>query len=581
MSNRDELREAKEALLSEGLLAPAPRRHTLPAPIERSWRRSISQGVSPDRSGLTEPAPNERDERLVTAAGPVLMRLAQDVAEMGVGVVLSDAAGLIIDRYVPDVGQRAQLDRVGAVVGSNFAEHAVGTNGLGSVIEERAPLFVRGAEHFIDALAEVACAGVPVFDPGTRRIRGSVSLTCTATKANPLMLTLAHCAARDIEQRLMDGRSRGLMDLASAFAAATSRSTGAIALLTPSTVLANTSGLSYVSPANHAAIWDRLVRDKVEQPALLRFELTEGRVDVRAERVHVADQQLAFQVAFSPVRHRIRHERTWHPLPNVHDELASAAAGRPVVAIVGAPGTGKATCARRMTETGEGGCQDIDLAHLDDPGASWVERLDKALASGARVLLRHLHGMPDSQLPRLHAVLDAVHGHENASAPVRLLITLDPALAGPSLMALVERSASVVELPRLAGMRSVIPLLVQSMINERAPAERCVISAPAMQELINREWPGNIGELRQQVQSLIAQHPGAMVGRSDLAPSGATLPGGRVLSPIERAERTAILQALREAQGNRAAAARILRIGRTTLYRKLRALRIDEEVLTG
>jgi sigma-54 dependent transcriptional regulator, acetoin dehydrogenase operon transcriptional activator AcoR len=84
--------------------------------------------------------------------------------------------------------QRTELDRAGALVGSDFAERAVGTNGLGSVIEERAPLLVRGGEHFIDALEEISCAGVPIFDPGSRRVRGSLSLTCAASKTHPMML---------------------------------------------------------------------------------------------------------------------------------------------------------------------------------------------------------------------------------------------------------------------------------------------------------------------------------------------------------------------------------------------------------
>ena len=55
----------------------------------------------------------------------------------------------------------------------------------------------------------------------------------------------------------------------------------------------------------------------------------------------------------------------------------------------------------------------------------------------------------------------------------------------------------------------------------------------------------------------------------------------RALSGIELAECDAIVAALRRANGNRAAAARDLGIGRTTLYRKLRAYRIDTGSLTG
>lgn len=232
---------------------------------------------------------------LLTAARPVILALATDLADQRVAVVLCDASGRIIDRIVSSASQRRRLDAAGAVVGSDFSEQTIGTNRLGSVIEDQAPLFVHGAEHFSEALEEITCAGVPILDPRTRRVRGSLSLTSMASDSNPLMLTLTHAAVRDIETRLLGGRDQGLHDLASAFALASRGQHGAIALLTPRTVLANTAGLPYVSPANHAAIWDSLVSANIEQPQLLRLDLVGGAVNLRAQRVLVADEDLAFR----------------------------------------------------------------------------------------------------------------------------------------------------------------------------------------------------------------------------------------------------------------------------------------------
>lgn len=55
----------------------------------------------------------------------------------------------------------------------------------------------------------------------------------------------------------------------------------------------------------------------------------------------------------------------------------------------------------------------------------------------------------------------------------------------------------------------------------------------------------------------------------------------RRLSRIESVQRTEIVAALRESGGNRSAAAALLGIGRTTLYRKLRELRIDQDSLSA
>lgn len=585
MSDRERLRRAKENLLSAGLLASAS--SALPDRIERSWRRSISQGVTPERTGLVEPVEADRDERLLTAARPVLDRLAEEVADLCVGVVLSDADGIIIDRFVRNRSQLAELDRAGALIGSDFAERAVGTNGLGSVIEERTPLFVRGGEHFIEALEDISCAGVPIFDPSTRRVRGSLSLTCTAARSNPLMLTLALTAARDIEQRLMDGRSRGLLDIASAFARASSAHSGALAMITPSTVLANTAGLSYVSPANHAAIWERLVADRVEQPAVLRVELVEGAVDLRARRVHVTDEQLAFQVAFSPVRRRpapaVHGGTPWHPLPNVNAELRSVGSTSPVVVVAGEPGSGKAHVARRMLQAAGGSYEEIDPAADRSPWApGWSGSARFAIAAGSRVLLRHVEGIPAAEHARLRALLDAAaEAADGLLVPTRLVLTVDRERAEPDLLTLLDRSASVLELPALSAMRSRIPLLVQQLVDQYPADRRCIISPAAMRALVNREWNANLSELRHVVHNLVARHPGAVVGQVDIPAAANAVPRGRLLSPLEHSERAVITAALRESQGNRSQAARILGIGRTTLYRKLRALRIEDDELSG
>ena len=51
---------------------------------------------------------------------------------------------------------------------------------------------------------------------------------------------------------------------------------------------------------------------------------------------------------------------------------------------------------------------------------------------------------------------------------------------------------------------------------------------------------------------------------------GDRLPQNDELLPLEELERRAILRALREAGGDKLAAARMLGIGKTTLYRKLK-----------
>ena len=116
------------------------------------------------------------------AACPVLDSLIDDLASTSVGLVLTDRRGDILDRWVPERSLGTQFDRVDLAPGFVYAEPAIGTNGIGTAIAERKPTFVRGSEHFADALTALACAAAPIIDPRTGHVLGVVDLTCWDTR---------------------------------------------------------------------------------------------------------------------------------------------------------------------------------------------------------------------------------------------------------------------------------------------------------------------------------------------------------------------------------------------------------------
>lgn len=89
------------------------------------------------------------------------------------------------------------------------------------------------------------------------------------------------------------------------------------------------------------------------------------------------------------------------------------------------------------------------------------------------------------------------------------------------------------------------------------------------------QWPGNISELRQAMVDVAARRPGWLIQLEHLPLSLRDAAQNRQLTGYERAERDAILAAIQEANGNRSKAAKLLGIGRTTLYRKIRSFHID------
>lgn len=134
-----------------------------------------------------------------------------------------------------------------------------------------------------------------------------------------------------------------------------------------------------------------------------------------------------------------------------------------------------------------------------------------------------------------------------------------------------------VKLPPLRERKTDIPLLVNSFLEKFSESQGGVrtISEDAMARLIACDWPGNVRELENAIERAVALGSGPILHVADLPSNlqygtGEHAPQSNELLPLEELERRAILHALREAGGDKLAAARLLGIGKTTLYRKLK-----------
>jgi len=141
-----------------------------------------------------------------------------------------------------------------------------------------------------------------------------------------------------------------------------------------------------------------------------------------------------------------------------------------------------------------------------------------------------------------------------------------------------------VKLPPLRERKSDIPLLVTSFLDKFSDPQQPprTISEDAMRQLIGYDWPGNVRELENAIERAVALGSGPIVHVADLPsnlqyPTTERVPDKNELLPLEELERRAILRTLRETGGDKLAAARILGIGKTTLYRKLKQYHLEAE----
>ncbi|MFZ0908448.1 MAG: sigma-54 dependent transcriptional regulator [Candidatus Acidiferrales bacterium] len=134
-----------------------------------------------------------------------------------------------------------------------------------------------------------------------------------------------------------------------------------------------------------------------------------------------------------------------------------------------------------------------------------------------------------------------------------------------------------IKLPPLRERKTDIPLLVNAFLEKfsQAGARAHTIAADAMARLIAYDWPGNVRELENAIERAVALSSGPFLQIADL-PSNLQFgtsdrfPEKDEVLPLDELERRAILRALRESGGDKLAAARLLGIGKTTLYRKLK-----------
>jgi len=134
-----------------------------------------------------------------------------------------------------------------------------------------------------------------------------------------------------------------------------------------------------------------------------------------------------------------------------------------------------------------------------------------------------------------------------------------------------------IKLPPLRERKTDIPLLVHSFLEKFSDAQRPIrtISEDAMRRLMAYDWPGNVRELENAIERAVALGSGPILHIADLPSNLQQESDEHALRSdefvtLEELERRAILRALRETSGDKLAAARLLGIGKTTLYRKLK-----------
>ena len=134
-------------------------------------------------------------------------------------------------------------------------------------------------------------------------------------------------------------------------------------------------------------------------------------------------------------------------------------------------------------------------------------------------------------------------------------------------------------IPPLRERRQDIPLLVAHFLERigRDSGAEKTVSDETLKALLQYDWPGNVRELENSLERACALSSAREIQVRDLPTHLAGAPLAIVNSqpdtgiiPMAELERRTILTALAQVNGDKMLAARLLGIGKTTLYRKLK-----------
>ncbi|MBI5091465.1 MAG: sigma 54-interacting transcriptional regulator [Candidatus Hydrogenedentes bacterium] len=344
----------------------------------------------------------------------------------------------------------------------------------------------------------------------------------------------------------------------------------------------------------------------------LKMTSIEAELTQRDERLAAARQELhRVQASLNDLNRRLRSDLMLESMVAASESMetpmkrARAAMTTPApVLIVGERGTGRATLARALHAGGPRknrpyvaiDCAGLTPALLNQelfgfakdavsgavrPYAGALER-----ANGGSIYIEEITKLgPETQGQLLRAMQDGTVTPLGAEAPVKVDVRIiaatqmDPrqAMASGVLREDIYYALAIaqIELPPLRERGDDILRLADAFLREaQARYQRAdTAMAPEFKKaLLDCAWPGNLRQLRNVIEHAVLMSSGAALAAEDLPDdilATRIAPAPQELSP------EVIRAALRRTKGNRSHAAKLLNVGRTTLWRALKRMGLE------
>ncbi|MGO4584035.1 sigma-54-dependent Fis family transcriptional regulator [Arthrobacter sp. 2RAF6] len=521
------------------------------------------------------------DEQLLKCAEPVMSDLERMCLDTNGCVSLTDPLGTMsVVRGEPSVLRWA--DRL-FTLGSRVSEDLSGTNSDGTALEEGTSVQVWGSEHFAENLQDICCTSVPIRDPLRGSIRAVLSLTLPAPIANESdprsILLIVQGAAAEVSRRLAARLAAREQALLSAYLREVrKRGSDAVVAMDGRTTIASRAAMGMLAQSDYAVLagYARTSQD-LRQPLEHNVTVVSGRVlQLQIRQVDTGDDPVGTVMRLRPApvpqpsATRVGVSERLDGFEQLVGEglafrraleAAATACSRMMPAyIVGEPGTGKRFLAEAVASRLARTSVVLDCGSGSPHDRFDYGRLMEALDNESAVVVHHIDALAADDRDRLATTL--------ADLEQPRVVLTSRKLTDMMLPLIAALRGIEIQMPALRQRRDDIPMLVRSFLSASANGPRRA-SPRLIEALAVGDWPGNIRQLRDVLESASAHAVQGIIGPEDLTEAHKGLLARSRLTRLEEVELQQIREALTEADGNRVRAAVILEISRSTLYRKM------------
>lgn len=151
--------------------------------IRLSWERCKKNIIPPDLrqapfvlSDYKLKLNKEKNATFLSIAHPVIQSLSEKFSVEGLIFVLSNNEGTILETRATS-NTLKKFDKLNFIEGANWSEKYCGTNAIGTSVLTDSALTIFSAEHFCQGWHHLVCTAAPIHDPFTHKQLGVIDIT--------------------------------------------------------------------------------------------------------------------------------------------------------------------------------------------------------------------------------------------------------------------------------------------------------------------------------------------------------------------------------------------------------------------